>query len=106
MAAERSSLLMKTIASSLFTIIVEPPLTLVAATHYIKARLLEDHNSVRNTKKQNPKKTGKKPVMCLSLEITLKYMLVRCAIVKLHCYNMFRMLSFPHSAKQHTFVIQ
>lgn len=43
---------------------------------------------------------------CLSLEITLKYMFVRCAIVKLHCYKVFRMFPFPHSAKQHTFVIQ
>jgi hypothetical protein len=48
----RSSLLVKTIASLLFTIIVGPPLTLFDPTNYVKTWLLQGHHSALDTKSE------------------------------------------------------
>jgi hypothetical protein len=46
----RSSLLLKTVASLLFIIIVGPPLTLFDPTNYVKTWLLQGHHSALVTK--------------------------------------------------------
>jgi hypothetical protein len=53
----RSSLLVKTVASLLFIIIVGPPLTLLDPTNYEKTWLLQGHHSALGTKSKIRKRT-------------------------------------------------
>jgi hypothetical protein len=53
----RSSLLVKTIASLLFIIIVGPPIALFDPTNYVKTWLLQGHHSALDTKSKIQKRT-------------------------------------------------